>query len=304
LDNQNSYCDGTGENRYEGCSATPFGFHWTDTGDASVGAVAQVDIQLETGIDCASSDHNVTLNGTGVGTYPSNNECVCIPVTTPQLLADVDTSTYTKDGLNAVSIATVDCAGLSQDADGSYAVVTVTYADPGPQLAVETGCRTSLKSKLKYKNNATDTKDKLGWKWLKGQATTQAESGDPTDTADYRLCVFRETSGAPTLLFGANVPPSASLWSEIGTSGYKYNDTGATQEGVSKVLLKGGAADKAKIILKGKGMGLSDPTVPLAMGTTGILVQLTNESNSMCWESEFPIGQVTHDAAGIKATDP
>lgn len=304
LDNQASFCDVDGINRYNGCSTTPWGFHWTDAGDAGVGNVIRADVQFVTGVECSFLNHGVTLNATSIGGYSPTFSCSCVPPHTTQLLADVDTSTYLKGGLNAVAIDGFDCEGLSQDPDGSYAVVTVTYADPGYALLVEPSCRAALKSKFKYKNNANDEKDKLKWKWGKGDATTPAEFGNPTTSATYELCIFGESSGGPTLLFGADVPASASLWSAIGTTGYKYNDVAATQDGIKGALLRSGGVGKAKILVKGKGGGLSDPSLPLAPGTTGIRLQLTNESNGKCWESEFPLSSITADAQGIKAAVP
>jgi cysteine-rich repeat protein len=53
-----------------------------------------------------------------------------------------------------------------------------------------TGCRTAQKSLLLLKDNDDDAKDKLLWKWVKGQPTSQTELSDPTATADYTLCVY------------------------------------------------------------------------------------------------------------------
>ena len=52
------------------------------------------------------------------------------------------------------------------------------------------------------------------------------------------------------------------------------------------------------------GTGLSDPTLPLAMSTTGIRAQLINRSNNLCWESEFPASKISSDEGNIKATAP
>jgi hypothetical protein len=68
------------------------------------------------------------------------------------------------------------------------------------------------------------------------------------------------------------------------------------------ILLRGGAAGKSKVLVKGQGAALGDPTLPLAPSTTGILVQLTNQGNGKCWESEFPLSSIKADDAGFKAT--
>lgn len=303
LDNQPNFCGAA--DRYSDCSSMPFGFHWTDTGDGSVGAVTRVDVQFDTGVDCSGITHSVGMNATPIGTYPTADQCTCGPAHTTRLFADADTTTYAKGGMNAVSITTNSCSGLSADADGAFATVTVTYADPGFQPELDTGCRSAAKSKLKYKRNATnDAKDKLKWKWVKGDATTQSEFGDPTAGAGYELCVFAETSGSLALLVEAGVPASAMLWSALGTSGYKYRDPAAGQEGIKGILLRGGADAKSKISVKGKGAGLSNPTLPLAPATTGIRVQLTNTASGLCWESAFPLSGITADDHSISASAP
>lgn len=300
LDNQPNGCDAA--NRYSDCGS-PFGFHWTDTGDASVGPVIGVDIQLETGIECSGSTHNVALNAANVGSYPPSFTCFCLPTHTAHLLEDVATASYVKGGLNTVSIGSVGCDGLSEDGNGAFAVVTVTYGDPGSSFALRSGCRQATKSKLNYKGNTNDLKDKLKWKWGKGNATTQAEFGNPTASADYELCIFGETSGEPTLLVGAQVPAGTD-WKALGSKGYKYTDLAAGQAGVKGILLKGGAEGKAKLLVKGAGMDLGDPILPLGVGTTGIRAQLSNQANGLCWESEFPLSSITADDTRIKAKLP
>ena len=61
---------------------------------------------------------------------------------------------------------------------------------------------------------------------------------------------------------------------------------------------------KAKLLVKGMGTGLSDPTLPLGMSTTGVRAQLINRSNNLCWESEFPASKISSDEGNIKATAP
>jgi hypothetical protein len=157
--------------------------------------------------------------------------------------------------------------------------------------------------KSKSHANASDRRT-LKWKWGKGAAATLTDFSDPTVSADYRLCVFRESAGGPTLLIGADVPASNSLWAAVGSSGFKYLDPAAGEGGMRGILLRGGAAGKSKVLVKGQGAALGDPTLPLAPSTTGILVQLTNQGNGKCWESEFPLSKITADAQGIKAAVP
>jgi hypothetical protein len=302
LDNLDFFCDGTGANRYNGCGGSSFGFHWTDTGDASVGAVTRVDVEIHSGLDCGAGPHAVSLNTTMIGVYAATAAaCDCLPPRVTHLLADVNASTYVKGGSNSVSISDSNCAGLSADPDGRYALVTVTYQDLGAPLAVQSGCRTAAKSSFRYRDNASDARDQMRWKWGKGDATTQAEFADPSASTDYQLCVFAETGGAPTLLMGANVPADATLWRPVGSSGYKYGDVAAAAGGVKRILLRGGALGKSKLLVKGHGAQLGDPALPLGLDLSGIRVQLTNGSSGVCWESEFPLDTITADDRSIKA---
>ena len=154
--------------------------------------------------------------------------------------------------------------------------------------AVRNNCRSALKSSLMIKNPSGD-KDKLVWKWLKGDATTLAEFGSPTTTTEYALCVYAGTSAAPIL--EAEVGPSATLWAPAGTTGLKYKDpAGTTSDGVTKVLLKEGAAGKAKTLLKGKGADL--PDAPAGPYTLPVTAQLVNSTNSVCFEGVYDTGDI------------
>jgi hypothetical protein len=148
-------------------------------------------------------------------------------------------------------------------------------------------CRAGLKHKVLIKNKADNAKDKLIWKWGKGALTTTAEFGDPTTTADYALC-FYAGPGAD-LLQGLGVPANATKWAALGTKGYKYNDPAGAEAGITKIIVKGGAFGKSKALVKGKGLGLPDfdSDLPIATGDLPLIVQLRNNDNGICWESEF-----------------
>ena len=148
-------------------------------------------------------------------------------------------------------------------------------------------CRAAAKNKLLIKNKTDDTKDKLVWKWTKGDATTQGEFGDPVTTANYALCFY--AGATPTLLEGLSVPPGGGKWSTISTKGYKYKDPAATNGGITKIIVKGGAAGKSKALVKGKGANLPDfdSDLPIPTGNLPLIVQLRNNSSGICWSGSF-----------------
>ena len=163
--------------------------------------------------------------------------------------------------------------------------------------APQSGCRTALTSLIGIKKNDDDTKDKLLWKWLKGAATTQADFGLPTGTTAYTLCLY---AGSTSAVLGKTEIPPGINWAAVSDKGYKLSDPSGTPDGIQKANLTGGAAGKAKILVKGKGAnlpGLLSGVLPLP-----VTVQLVNDANSICYESQFDSADVKkNDGAQFKA---
>jgi hypothetical protein len=137
---------------------------------------------------------------------------------------------------------------------------------------------------LQIKNNSDDSRDRWAWKWTKGDATSHAELGDPTADTDYALCLYAGPSGV--LVGELRVPASASKWSTLGSTGYKYSDAGASADGAQKISLKSGSAGRAKLLVKGRGLALPDPLDAAGLAAP-VTVQLVNGTNAVCWESRF-----------------
>lgn len=164
---------------------------------------------------------------------------------------------------------------------------------------IRSGCRSAQKSALLIKSSDPDTKDKLIFKWLKGEATTVEDLGTPAGTTSYALCIYAGTAAIAV----ATIPPSATLWSPTGSTGFKYKDASGSADGIQKIGLKSGAAGKAKALLKGKGANLPDPPAgPLALPVTA---QLVNDANAVCYEGVFDSASVKkNDAQQFKAKTP
>jgi cysteine-rich repeat protein len=165
--------------------------------------------------------------------------------------------------------------------DGNPCTVDTCNTLDGCQSAnqPQTGCRTAQKSILLYKDKLDDTKDKLVWKWVKGAATATQDFGLPTGTTAYSLCLYAGTAA----LGDASIAPGSG-WTPLSTKGFKYKDTGGSSDGVTKAILKSGAAGKAKAQVKGKGANLPDlGAMPF---DSPVIVQL-NGSNGVCLESIF-----------------
>ena len=59
--------------------------------------------------------------------------------------------------------------------------------------------------------------------------------------------------------------------------------------GITKIIVKSGAAGKSKALVKGKGMNLPDfdSDLPVAALDLPMVVQLRNKQNGLCWGSSF-----------------
>jgi hypothetical protein len=88
------------------------------------------------------------------------------------------------------------------------------------------------------RTTATNPKDRLQWKWGKGQATPKSDYGDPTMNGgeDYELCVYKNNS----LIMNRRIPAGGicagkACWQEKTTRfGYKGQRTDAGRRRVDE----------------------------------------------------------------------
>jgi hypothetical protein len=195
---------------------------------------------------------------------------------------------------------------------GLGALVVGIIVAPGPgesQVCPPTaavGCRTATSSVFTFKNRADDDKDRLVWRWLKGESTTVEEFLDPTTTVTTALCIYAGTSAS--LIDSATLPPSDTLWhvgNSLGADGLKiwYKDPDRTTDGIRYVLLRSGGDGGARIIVKGRGADVPHVSTPLPMADLPLVVQLHQDDGPPCWSSTFTERKVNH-AAKVKAKSP
>lgn len=206
-----------------------------------------------------------------------------VPCATPTP-SDTATATVTE---TATATATATDTPTSLPSPSPTATIDVGTAENCPQSA-RTDCRTALKSALRIKNQADDTRDKLIWKWVKGQSTSSADFGDPTADTALKLCLY---GGIDQHLVsdGEIAVPAGSGWSAIGNKGFRFRDTTAMPpDGIQRVLLRAHAGGKARVKVKGRGIDLPDLALPLPSTDFPLIVQLINsEPVPNCWQSTF-----------------
>jgi hypothetical protein len=214
------------------------------------------------------------------------------PLATMMLSSNLDTQAVMNqipspfDALFNTSLRNDDRGGR----DVLYPALGLTQAVCQPM--VEAACRASLHASLQLHDVADGVKDKLVWKWVKGDATAAADFGTPTGTTRYSLCLYHDRAELPELVGEVALPPGAS-WTSLGDKGFKYKDPTGIPHGVSNALLKAGLAGKAKVVLKGKGLNLPDGMLPL--GAAPVVAQLVRADTMACWAASWDAAEITKD---------
>jgi hypothetical protein len=163
-------------------------------------------------------------------------------------------------------------------------------------------CTTAAKVSLLIKDRSPDTKDSLVFKWQKGGTVFPAELGDPTTTADYRICVY----DADGLVRKATAPAGGicdgkPCWKVAGT-GFLYRDKELTPDGSQSITIKSGTSPRPKVIWKAKG----DPLVDGALGLTlPVVVEVGHSDGSACFGATFGApGLIKNTTEEFKAKAP
>ncbi len=162
------------------------------------------------------------------------------------------------------------------------------------------------KSRLIFVNKDPDKRDKLTFKWNKGDDTSLAALGDPITATDYIVCIY-DQSIVPSqfnkifesqIESGGTCKNGKPCWKDFRGKGFNYRNPEATPFGMKAANLRSGVPGKAKVILRGKGDLLGPPQLPL---TEPVLVQVKNTEGE-CWEATFSI-PIKDDGQIFKSKD-
>jgi cysteine-rich repeat protein len=256
-------------------------FETLDCGDAIVEDGEGCDDGNTVDGDCCSS-----LCALDVADTPCNDDGVscthdlcdgagsCERITDDTLCDDSDPCTT--DACDDVT----DCSNVEEPVDASACLVA-----PGSKLGITLG--------------VIPAKNKLGWRWTKGDAFNQADVGTPLATTSYRLCVYDTSLSISSLAVGLDIPCSATLWTDKDPKGFVYKDKNGTSDGVTGLSFKTGLATKTAVKLKAKGASLP---LPAAAGMTYLaqspkVVAQLHSSDGTCWHTEFVVANTKKNTA-------
>jgi len=241
---------------------------------------------------CSDTDGNVCTIAGCDGFGGCDQSHILEPLGTPcEADGDLCTNDQCDGGGSCFSVGGVICPAC-QTCDSGLGCV-VAFKDACFQPAEP------FKALLLLKDKGDDSKDKLIWKWIKGEKTDFVDFGNPLTTDDYTLCIYETVGGQPSVLLSATAPAGdqcagLDCWKALSSTGFKYKDKELTPEGLDTIILKSGGNGKAKIIVKGKGANLGLPT-PLDVELP-VTVQLQS-GNGECWQADY-------FSVGVKKNEP
>jgi cysteine-rich repeat protein len=231
------------------------------------------------------------------------SNCTFDVVTTPCDDATVCNGAETCDGAGTCLAGTaLNCDDAQPCTQDTCDPTLGCQSTSGPSAS----CLLPGSTKLDIIDKLDDSKDKIKWKWLKGDATLLADFGDPLGSTQYTLCIYDESAAVPTLTTSLTVPANGA-W-KPNSKGFKYSDKTLNFDGVRKIGLKLGPAGKAKVDVFAKGANIDPPLVPFDGASFydqdgKVTVQLIN-SVGKCWSSDFPVPALKNDVDKFKDKNP
>ncbi len=214
----------------------------------------------------------------------------------------------TSENDSAVTVFRQTCIGVPDDTpcDDDDPCTTDTRCAAGlcnDVGAPALGCRlpaTPQKALLLLTKKVPDSKNRLTWKWVKGDVTAKADFGTPLTTDDYALCLYDGAGLASTALAPAGGDCAGMpCWSDQ-PKGFRYDDDDLTPNGVAQIQLKEGLeSGKAQVVVKGKGTLLALPE--LSALSSPVVARLANLATGECWQASYSFPPVLlNDATRFK----
>ena len=171
----------------------------------------------------------------------------------------------------------------------------------------EIGCRLAGagKATVSIRLSSNIAKNRLTWKWSKGEATTTADFGDPVGAAPtYHVCAY-DSSAEPQPLMDLAVAPGGlcagkPCWKAASTKGFSYRSKTGNDDGVTAMKLRSGIAGRADLQVNAGGAMLATPVLPLSFPLTFQLL-IDNGLSVECWQTTFSNTPLKNDEAGLLA---
>lgn len=207
--------------------------------------------------------------------------------TTSTVIATTTTSTTAPPTTTTSTTVTTSTVAITTSTTTTTTASTTTLPEGPCPPTPRSGCVGSPAGRATLVLKRTGgAKDALAWQWRSGVALTKDVFGTPATTTGFVLCLY-DASPEPRRVLA--VPAAGTCrggkpcWKST-KAGFTYKDKDATPDGIVTVVLKSGAAGKARIVVKGKGTALAVPPLPLTLPAR---VQLVRTDTLACWDASF-----------------
>jgi len=146
----------------------------------------------------------------------------------------------------------------------------------GCVFAPRTDCRPPRRAFLALANRSKDARDRLLYRWVPRDVPQAADFGTPLTSTDYSLCIYDNAGGGDRLLLERTAPAGGRCgrrpcWKAIKGNGFRYRDAAGAADGLTSIVLRGGAAGKARVTVAGAGARLGLPPLGLTPAVTAQL---------------------------------
>jgi hypothetical protein len=181
-------------------------------------------------------------------------------------------------------------------------------------------CRTARRSKLVIRDKSPDKRDKLVWKWIKGETPIFPDGGDfgrPSGTTGYALCVY---DAGNNFVMQLGVLPGGTCgakpcWKEKRSflppepppilRAYQYRDARKPplSDGIDKLLLKGDIEikppGKSKILVRAKKENVPDPGLVLVDPVVVELINSDSDDTGICWGDTYSGAEISRNSSTL-----
>ncbi len=184
---------------------------------------------------------------------------------------------------------------------GDWVIRAIIDASPcGPAPEPGLSCKLAQggvgvgKSSIQIVDKTSDVKDRIKWKWNKGETVIAADFKAPdVGTNGYRVCIY----DAGGKLLEMSLPAGGSVelcdgkpcWKATGTKGFKYKNKGGSPHGITQAKFKEGPGGKSQIQIKAQGKGGFLSSSATASLTEPVVIQLLIDDGGLvgCFKTSF-----------------
>lgn len=230
-----------------------------------------------------------TRTATSTQTFTATTTPTLTPINTPtNTRTATSTATPTATQTPTLTLTTTPTLTPSMTPTAtSTPTVTATITSICPEIP-RVDCRQAARGMMRESRRllSTNSRDSLKTYFRDGDPTYTSDFGNPLTETGYAICIWDETGGIPSLVFGLFIPAGGNCrgnpcWKES-SGGFRYKNLDRPIQRLKLTARSDGSSSES---LKGRGVGLQLGPLPPAQDQR-VSVQLIN-TNGVCWTASY-----------------